>query len=349
MPPEVEESRAKPQTPPAELPSFDFYSFHQQAGKPLSDNNAPKDRPQGSIELTNPFSFNQGPNGGFKKEIGRSSEDSKGSDAKPTGGATSKKADDGGFKKPDGMICVDGVCRPMTPAEKEAEAAKRAGKPGDLIFPISPFNFQKYGTNDDGIKQAGHETPAEKTNKPADNLKELPNLTPPGSTTGRSSIVDAYERRQGARQAGGGSLPGIDAIPNNPGSDVRPWTPPNDNNNNNNDKIDPRAKEVLHLSSEEQFKNEVLNSKVPVIVDFYATWCGPCKQLAPNLKALANEKGGAVKVVKVDAEQFPNLAAEYSVHGYPTMVYINNGGEVGRTSGYHDMSQLRAIADKLRK
>ncbi len=350
MPPEVEESRAKPTTQSDAPPSFDFFGFHQQ-GKTMSDNNAlsQKDKPQSSIEITNPFSFNQGlskQESGSKQNVGRASDNDKGVSSKPAG-----KDDVGASKKPDNMICVDGICRPMTPAEMEREAAKRAGK-HDATFPIPPFDFSKYGTVDGGVKQAGYDAPADKTSKPSDSLKELPNLTPPGSSTGRSSIIDAYERRQGARQAGGGALPSIDAIPNNPnqnpGSDLKPWTPPQDRNNNNNDSIDPSAREVLHLSSKEQLDNEIKNSKVPVIVDFYATWCGPCQRLGPKLESLARDQGGAVKVIKVDGDQFPELVSQYGVSGYPTLVSFKNGSESERTSGDQATSTLQSLAKRLR-
>lgn len=356
MPPEVEESRAKPTTQSDAPPSFDFFGFHQ-AGKTLSDNNAQsqKDKPQSSIEITNPFSFNQGfskQESGSKPSVGRASDIDKGASSQPAGkddkGSSPKPAgeDLGASKKPDNIICVDGFCRPMTPAEMQKEAAKRAGK-SDATFPIPPFDFSKYGIGDGGVIQAGHEAPADKTVKPSDSLKELPSLTPPGSSTGRSSIIDAYERRQGARQAGGGSLPPIDAIPNNPGSDVRPWTPPQDNNNNN-DSIDPTAKEVIHLSSKEQLEKEIRNSKVPVIVDFFATWCGPCKTLGPRLTNLAREQGGAVKVIKVDGDQFPELVSQYGVSGYPTLVSFKNGAESERTSGDQQPGTLRSLVNRLR-
>lgn len=78
------------------------------------------------------------------------------------------------------------------------------------------------------------------------------------------------------------------------------------------------------------FDSEVKNSKLPVLVDFYATWCGPCKQIAPILSELAKEEKERVKIVKVDVDEDPELAKEYGVRGIPTLIIFNQG-EIAKT------------------
>ena len=79
------------------------------------------------------------------------------------------------------------------------------------------------------------------------------------------------------------------------------------------------------------FQAEVLNSDIPVLVDFWATWCGPCKMLAPTIAKIAEEKAGLVKVCKLDVDEEPEIAAQYGISSIPTLkVFVN--GEVVRSS-----------------
>lgn len=73
------------------------------------------------------------------------------------------------------------------------------------------------------------------------------------------------------------------------------------------------------------FTKEVLQSDVPVLVDFWAAWCGPCRMVAPELEALAKEYGGAVKIVKVDVDANPQVAQQYRVQGIPTLGLFEAG------------------------
>ena len=84
--------------------------------------------------------------------------------------------------------------------------------------------------------------------------------------------------------------------------------------------------------SDENFEQEVLNSNIPVLVDFYADWCGPCKMLSPIVDEVAKENDD-IKVVKVNVDESQNTAIKYQVMSIPTLVVIKNGNEVNRSVG----------------
>ncbi|MCB0376790.1 MAG: thioredoxin [Sinomicrobium sp.] len=89
--------------------------------------------------------------------------------------------------------------------------------------------------------------------------------------------------------------------------------------------------------------NTIIHSNTLVLVDFSAEWCGPCKMLAPVLKAVKNELGDAVKIVKIDVDKNPALAETYQIRGVPTMLLFKEGKQVWRQSGVLQKSDLVAL------
>jgi thioredoxin 1 len=94
--------------------------------------------------------------------------------------------------------------------------------------------------------------------------------------------------------------------------------------------------------TEDTFQEEVINSTEPVLVDFSAVWCGPCKMLDPIVKQLAGDWDGKVKVVKIDADQNPNILMQYSVLGIPTLLFFKGGEIKERITGYLPKDKLVA-------
>lgn len=92
------------------------------------------------------------------------------------------------------------------------------------------------------------------------------------------------------------------------------------------------------------FTQEVLQSELPVLVDFYADWCGPCKMLSPVISQLAEEYAGTIKVVKVNVDQAPTLASSFGISSIPTLLYFRDGKVKGTSVG---MSRKEDLERKL--
>ncbi|SDK25919.1 thioredoxin [Actinopolyspora mzabensis] len=98
----------------------------------------------------------------------------------------------------------------------------------------------------------------------------------------------------------------------------------------------------------ESFKNDVLNSDKPVLVDFWATWCGPCKMVAPVLEEIASEHEDKITVAKLDIDQNPGVARDYQVMSIPTLLLFSNGEPVKQIVGAKPKDQLLSdISDYL--
>jgi thioredoxin 1 len=88
---------------------------------------------------------------------------------------------------------------------------------------------------------------------------------------------------------------------------------------------------------------EILKDEKPVLVDFFAEWCGPCKMMAPELKKLVDSHGDMVRVIKVDVDKNPEAAAHYGIQGVPTLILFKKGRQLWRKSGAMSAGQLSAV------
>lgn len=98
---------------------------------------------------------------------------------------------------------------------------------------------------------------------------------------------------------------------------------------------------ALHLD-QNNFKSEVLQSSTPVLVDFWAEWCGPCKMLSPIIDQIAGELGGKMKVAKLNVDEAPDLAGQYNVMSIPTLLIFKNGEPVDQIVGAMPKDRLLA-------
>ena len=98
--------------------------------------------------------------------------------------------------------------------------------------------------------------------------------------------------------------------------------------------------------TEANFEQEVLKTEGPVVVDFYAPWCGPCKMLAPLLERLAGEFAGRLKFVKANVDNCSELAGRYAITGVPTLMLFRGGEAVDQVVGFSGLRQLKAWLDK---
>ena len=98
--------------------------------------------------------------------------------------------------------------------------------------------------------------------------------------------------------------------------------------------------------SDDDFEKEVLNSDVPVLVDYWAEWCGPCKAISPILEEIANEYGGKVKVAKLNIDDNPSTPPKYGVRGIPTLMLFKDGNVEATKVGALSKSQLTAFLDQ---
>lgn len=102
---------------------------------------------------------------------------------------------------------------------------------------------------------------------------------------------------------------------------------------------------MSEVVSSSDFQSKVLDAQGPVLVDFFATWCGPCKMLAPTLDAVAAEVAGRAKVYKVDVDQSPDVAAQYGVMSVPTLILFKGGQPVKQMVGAQPKPALLALFD----
>jgi thioredoxin 1 len=101
------------------------------------------------------------------------------------------------------------------------------------------------------------------------------------------------------------------------------------------------------IITDTNFDKEVLQSTSPIVVDFWAEWCGPCKQIAPVLDELATEYDGKVKVAKVNIDEFQDLAARFRINSIPTFLFFKNGQVVDQVVGLRSKKDFKSKLDQL--
>jgi thioredoxin 1 len=114
------------------------------------------------------------------------------------------------------------------------------------------------------------------------------------------------------------------------------------------ERVEHAASVPLHVT-DATFGRDVLNAPLPVIVDFWAPWCGPCRMIAPALEKLAAEYAGRVRIAKLNVDENPRTAAQYQVQGIPTLLLVRNGRVVDRIVGALPEAQLRMQVERLLK
>ena len=93
----------------------------------------------------------------------------------------------------------------------------------------------------------------------------------------------------------------------------------------------------------DNFDSEVLQSDLPVLVDFWATWCGPCKMLAPTISKIAEERAGTLKVCKLDVDEAPEIAGRYGISSIPTLKVFQNGTVIQTSVGVKPKAAIEAM------
>jgi thioredoxin 1 len=103
------------------------------------------------------------------------------------------------------------------------------------------------------------------------------------------------------------------------------------------------ATELVHFVNDQTFDEIVLKSAIPVLVDFWAPWCGPCKAIAPSIDKIAEENDGKVLVCKVNVDESPDTAAKYGIRGIPTIILFKNGNVANQVTGAIPKSQIDSM------
>src|SRR5216684_3598775 len=104
------------------------------------------------------------------------------------------------------------------------------------------------------------------------------------------------------------------------------------------------SQDIIHIT-DDTFEKEVLKAEGPVLVDYWAEWCGPCKMIAPVLEEIANEYNGKIKIAKLNIDENPATPPKYGIRGIPTLMLFKNGNVEATKVGAVSKSQLSAFLD----
>ena len=104
---------------------------------------------------------------------------------------------------------------------------------------------------------------------------------------------------------------------------------------------------ATNKTNDQNFKNDVLESKEPVLVDFWAEWCGPCKAIAPSLEEISNEMANKLKVVKINVDENPTTSQAYSIRSIPALMIFKNGEKVSEKMGALPKSALESWVNEI--
>src|SRR6185503_14959278 len=99
--------------------------------------------------------------------------------------------------------------------------------------------------------------------------------------------------------------------------------------------------------TDDSFEKEVVQSDAPVLVDFWAPWCGPCRMLSPVIEELSKEYTGKVKVAKINTDDHPNAASRFKISAIPTLLFFNGGKVVEQLVGVHSKAEIKKTLDSL--
>ncbi len=99
--------------------------------------------------------------------------------------------------------------------------------------------------------------------------------------------------------------------------------------------------------TKDSWENEVIKATGPVLVDFWAVWCGPCQAIAPTIDELSVEYSGKLKVCKVNTDENPDLASQYQIMGIPTLLFIKGGNQVDKIVGAASKKQIKEKIDRI--
>ena len=105
--------------------------------------------------------------------------------------------------------------------------------------------------------------------------------------------------------------------------------------------------EIMEIESMEQFEQEVIGANETIFIDFYATWCGPCKMVSPIISEIANEYLNSVKVCKVNVDENQDLAVKYNIMSIPTLIFLKNGAVLKNIVGFCSKSELDSTIKSL--